>query len=166
MLKIPIFCQSQEKWDDTNKYACNAESLVLSVSSLALQAAQSKAGFISLSYITDLLHCQSSTIAVIINHLIWFRHWILFALSVYKMKNTCKDQILMFLSLVLCLDSAKLLSFSFCSLSSLVQIKNSIHSNFSFLKSLQDQCYYSFKCLGSRTNTKRHSLYIPDVQMV
>lgn len=29
-----------------------------------------QAGFISLSSITDLLHCQSSTIAVIINHLI------------------------------------------------------------------------------------------------
>lgn len=43
---------------------------MLSVFSLELQAVQSKAGFISLSYITDLLRCQSSTIAVIINHLI------------------------------------------------------------------------------------------------
>ena len=43
---------------------------MLSVSSLALQAVQSKAGFISLSYITDFLHIQSSATAVIINHLI------------------------------------------------------------------------------------------------
>lgn len=36
----------------------------------ALQAAPSQPSFISLPSITDLPHCQSSTIAVIINHLI------------------------------------------------------------------------------------------------
>lgn len=75
------------------------------------------------------------------------------------MEKACKEQILTFLSLVLCLDSAKIArSLSFCSLSSLGQIKNSVHSNFSFLKALQEQGYYSLKCLGSGTNTQRHSL--------